>query len=244
MQVVNVVVFGFVLWANGAAGSGTLSGESIGVIANRYPSYFLPQNYVFGIWTLIYLGLLIFTGYQALPGARRSEVVGSIGWGWVVNGGLNITWVVLFSYSMFVPAWLIMVGLLFNLAWIHERIGFGTRRHSLVERTAVAWPFGLYLAWISVALISNTFQLVTYLGWRRCGIGTPIWSAVVMGVATLISSLMVLRRRNWLFPVVFAWAFVGLAQRYPDLPLIANTAYATSALGIMTLALAREPAVA
>ncbi len=165
-------------------------------------------------------------------------MVGAIGWGWALNGALNIAWVVLFSFSMFLPAWLIMVALLVNLAWIHERVGFGTRRHSRPERVFVVWPFGLYLAWITVALISNTFQLVTYLGWGGVGIGGPASSAIVMVLATGLSVLMVVRRGNWLFPVVFAWAFVGLANRYADLPLVANTAYATSTLGLAVAAMA------
>ena len=224
LQVINVAVLILVLWANGAAGSGALSGESIGVVANRYPSYFLPENYVFGVWSLIYLGVIVFVLYQALPVARTSVSLSALGWGWVVNGALNIVWVVLFSFSMFVPAWLVMIALLVNLIWIHERIGFGTRQHSWPERVCIVWPFGLYLAWISVALISNTFQLVTYIGWNGFGIDGTIWSAAMMVVGTALSAFMVLHRGNWLFPVTFAWAFVGLASRYADIPLIANTA--------------------
>lgn len=236
MQAVNAVTLVLVLWANGAAGSGALSGESIGVVANRHASYFLPANYVFGIWSLIYLGLILFALYQVLPVARASRSLVALGWGWVANGALNVVWIVLFSFSMFVPAWIVMIGLLANLIWIHERIGFGTRDHSWWERLCVVWPFGLYLAWISVALISNTFQLVTYLGWDGFGIEGPVWAALMMMVATGLSTFMVLHRGNAWFPFVFAWAFVGLARRYGEIPLIANTAFATSLVGLAVLA--------
>ena len=236
LQAVNVAVLILVLWANGAAGSGALSGESIGLVANRHVSYFLPANYVFGIWSLIYLGITLFVLYQALPVARASVSLSALGWGWAANGALNIVWVVLFSFSLFVPAWLVMIALLANLIWIHERIGFGTRHHSWIERLCLVGPFGLYLAWISVALISNTSQLVTYAGWNGFGISGPVWSAIMMVVATGLSVFMVVHRGNWLFPVVFAWAFVGLASRYAEIPLIANTAYITSAVGLAALA--------
>ncbi len=235
MQVLNIVVFVLVIWANGLAGSGALSGESIGVIANRYPSYFLPQNYVFGIWSLIYLALLVFTLFQALPSMRTCRPIGRLGFGWLVNGALNIAWVVTFSFSMFLTSWLIMIALLVNLVWIHERIGFGTWRDGWGTRFFVAYPFGLYLAWISVALISNTFQLMTYLEWGGFGISGPMWSAIMMVVATGLSTFMVVHRGNWLFPLVFAWAFIGLADRYADLALVANTAYVTSALGVVAM---------
>jgi hypothetical protein len=86
-QLANVFTYGAVLWFSGLAGSGALSGDSIGVIANRYQSFFLPADYVFGIWALIYAWLLLFTVYQALqhrldrglflrdvrPGAHRHD---------------------------------------------------------------------------------------------------------------------------------------------------------------------------
>ncbi|MDH3271074.1 MAG: tryptophan-rich sensory protein [Gemmatimonadota bacterium] len=234
-QGLNVVTFVAVLWLNGLAGSGVLSGASIGEIANQYASYFLPANYVFGIWSLIYLGLAAFTVYQALPPLRGCDTLGRLGWAWALNGALNIAWISAFSFGLFSVAWVVMVALLVNLVWIHERIGFGTASLTWDERVFVAWPFGLYLAWISVALISNTFQLVTYLGWNGFGIDGTVWSALLMVVGTGLAAFMVLHRSNWLFPLVFAWAFVGLAQRYADIPLLVTTAYATSALGLVAM---------
>ncbi|UCC26500.1 MAG: tryptophan-rich sensory protein [Gemmatimonadales bacterium] len=230
-QLANVAVLVLVLWANGAAGSGALSGESIGLIANRYRSTFLPANWVFGIWSLIYLWLVLFTAYQALPGQRRNETLARLGWGWAVNGALNIAWVVIFSFSLFGPALVVMLALLVNLIWIGERVGWGRRSLGWRDRILVAWPFGLYLAWISVAVIANTFQYLTYLEWGGWGISAEAWSAIMMIVATVLSAFMVLARGHWLFPVVFAWAFVGIAARFDDVPLIANTAYAMTGVG-------------
>ena len=66
-----------VITLNGAAASGAMSGDSIGVIANRYRSLFLPADYVFGIWSLIYLGLIASAIYQALPTAGAERAVTS-----------------------------------------------------------------------------------------------------------------------------------------------------------------------
>lgn len=231
-QLVNVAVLAAVLWANALAGSGALSGESIGVIANRYRSTFLPANWVFGIWSLIYLWLVVFTAYQALPAQRGSEALRRMGWGWAVNGVLNIAWVVLFSFSLFGPALGVMAMLLVNLVWLVERTGWSDGRLGWAERVFVAWPFGLYLAWISVALIANTFQYMTYLEWSGLGISADAWSAIMMVVATGLSAFMVLHRGNWLFPLVFGWAFVGIAERYAEVPLVRNTAYAMTGVGL------------
>ena len=231
-QLVNVAVLVAVLWANALAGSGALSGESIGLIANRYRSTFLPANWVFGIWSLIYLSLFAFTVYQALPAQRENEALRRIGWGWALNGALNVAWISLFSFALFGPALVVMVALLVNLIWIVERTGWPDGRLGWADRVFVAYPFGLYLAWISVALIANTFQYLTYLEWGGFGISPEVWSAVMMGVATGLSAFMVLHRGNWLFPLVFAWAFWGIADRFADVPVIANTAFAMIGIGL------------
>lgn len=235
-QILNVVVLVAVLWANGMAGAGTISGESIGLVANRYASYFLPAGYVFAIWSLIYLSLVAFAVYQGLPGQRTNPLIGRIGIGWAVNGALNIAWVVAFSFSLFGLALAIMVGLLLSLVWIHEVIPVDRSGLSLSSRIFVVYPFELYLAWISVALIANASQFLTYRQWSGFGLSGPIWSAIMMAVATGLSALMVHRRGSWIFPLVVAWALVGIAHRYADVSTIANTAYALTAVNLLALA--------
>jgi benzodiazapine receptor len=234
-QIANLAVLGLVLWLNALAGSGGLSGESIGLIANRYTSWFLPANYVFGIWSLIYLWLIAFGVYQVLPGQRTSSALGRLHIGWVTNGALNIAWIVAFSFSRFGSALVMMIALLVNLVWIGERIGWHRGDLSRGDRVFVAYPFALYLAWISVALISNTFQYLTVLEWGGWGIGGQGWAAIMMLVATGLGLFMVVHRGNWFFPIVFAWAFVGIADRHMDAPLVANTAWAATSLGLVGL---------
>lgn len=234
-QLLNGAVFALVIVANGLAGSGALSGESIGEIANRYPSSFLPAGYVFSIWSLIYLWLAAFVVYQLLPSQRENPALGRLGLAWAINGGLNVAWIVTFSFALFWPAWIIMIGLLVSLITIHERVGLGTRSLGSGDLYFVAYPFGLYLAWISVALISNTFQLATYVEWTGFGIDGPVWAVVMMLVGAALATFMVLHRGNWLFPPVFAWAYVGLAVRHPNTPLIANSAYVMAGLCLIAL---------
>lgn len=236
-QIVNVVTLVVVLAANGAAGSGALSGESIGVVANRYPSYFLPAGWVFGIWSLIYLWLLAFTVYQALPAQRRSGFVERVGPWWLVNGALNVAWVVTFSFSLFGTALVMIVALLACLVVMGERLGAHRPGVALPDRIFGAWPFGLYLAWISVAVIANAAQYLTYLEWGGWGVPDRIWSVVMMAAATALGLLMVIRRGVWIFPFVTAWAFVGIADRYADDPLLVRSAWAMTAVGLVGLVL-------
>jgi hypothetical protein len=232
-QIANVGVLVAVLWVNAMAGSGSLSGESIGLIANRHTSFFLPANYVFGIWSLIYLALAAFTVFQALPAQRSSRATRAVGWWWAANGALNVAWVALFSFSLFAAALAVMVALLASVVVIHVRVADAAGPTTWGERVFVAWTFELYLAWISVALIANTFQYLTFLEWGGWGIPGETWSAVMMIVATALAAYMALVRGSWVFPLVVAWAVSGIGVRFEEILVIRWTG-----LGLVPVCLA------
>lgn len=219
----NVLVLVTVIALNGLAATGTLSGDSIGVIANRYRSLFLPADYVFGIWSLIYLGLIATAVYQALPTAAADRAVQRLGIWWAVTGALNLAWISLFSFGRFGLALLVMVIFLVALVAIGERVRGGTAP-SLADRAFLIWPQDIYLAWISVALIANSFQFAHVVGFGGFGVAESTWAAAMMLIATLLGVIMAWRRRNWLFPLVVAWAVYGIGARYPELPAITTPA--------------------
>ena len=63
---------------NGLATGLPLNGQSTGDISDRFPSLFTPAGYVFSIWGVIYLGLLAYMVYQALPAQRTNPRLRSI----------------------------------------------------------------------------------------------------------------------------------------------------------------------
>lgn len=221
-KVFNVAVFVVVLAANAAAGSGALSGDSIGVIANRYPNYFLPANWVFGIWSLIYLLLAAFTVFQALPGAPAARAVRSLGWRWAASGVLNVGWIAAFAFARFGLAMVIMLALLVTLVRIVERLQAEADATTLGEAICVRLPFGLYLSWISVAVIANTFQYAHVARWSWFGIPEVTWSVIMMVVATVLGSTMAVQRGVWIFPPTVAWAIYGIGDRFADVPAITS----------------------
>lgn len=216
---INVVAFVLVLVANGAAGSGALSGQSIGVIANQYASLFLPANYVFGIWSIIYIGQFTVLLHMVAPSARGKVALERLGPWWTIAGALNVAWVVLFSFAQFALAMLVMLAFLVALIVIGERVRDG--EVLWLDRALLIWPFDIYLAWISVAVIANAFQLAHVVGFGGLGIPEDTWSPFMMSAACLIAVLMARLKGNWLFPVVVAWAVHGIGVRYADMPAIA-----------------------
>lgn len=230
-RLVNAAVLVVLLAANGLAATGRLSGSSIGAIANRTSSYFLPADYVFSIWSLIYLGLLAFTVFQLLPGPASRRAVERLGPWWLVSSALNIAWVSAFSFAQFGLAMVAMLALLGTLIVISERLR-PVLAGGLAERLCVAWPFAIYLAWISVALIANTFQYAHVVGWGGLGVAEETWAAAMMVVATLLGWLLVATRGLWPFPVVVAWAVWGIGARHAQVPLVHDTAVVLVPLGL------------
>jgi hypothetical protein len=231
MKVVNLITFVAVIALNGAAASGAMSGDSIGVIANRYRSLFLPANWVFGIWSLIYLGLAASVVYQVLPSRGSARAVERLGPWWVVASALNVAWITLFSFALFGLALAVMVAFLVSLIVTGERL----RRGDSVDRAElvlVRWPFDLYLAWISVALIANTFQYMHVIGWGGFGIAEETWALAMLLVATSLGAVMAWARGMWVFPLVVAWAVHGIGARYAAIPAIATMAQWLVPLGI------------
>jgi hypothetical protein len=232
LKLINLLTLVVVIALNGLAATGTISGDSIGVLANRYRSLFLPANRVFGIWSLIYLGLITCAAYQWVPVAGARRAVERLGWWWLLAGVLNVAWITLFSFSHFALALLVMLAFLAALIITGERLRTPPFAPTWHERLAVIWPFDLYLAWISVAVISNSFQYAHVVGFGGLGLSEVAWSQIMMTVATVLGVVMAWSRGMWLFPLVVAWALHGIGTRYADRPPIADTAQLLVLVGL------------
>jgi benzodiazapine receptor len=148
-----------------------------------------------------------------------------------------VAWITAFSFGRFVLAMLIMLGLLANLVTIHVRIG-SRAALSRRDRLLVALPFDVYLSWISVAVIANTFQLATVFGWGGFGIDGTVWAAIMMVVAMGLAGFMAWHERVLAFPLVLAWALVGIAMRYPSIPTLTVPAWTLSVVAAIIVLVA------
>ena len=87
----------------------------------------MPAGYVFSIWGLIYLGLIAFAVYQALPSQRENPRLRSIGGLFALASVANITWIFLWHYEVFPATLVVMLVLLASLIGIYLRLGIGRR---------------------------------------------------------------------------------------------------------------------
>ena len=134
---------------NGLATGLPLNGQSTGEISDRFPSLFTPAGYVFSIWGVIYLGLLAYMVYQALPAQRTNPRLRAIGWPYVISGVANSVWIFLWHYNQFALSLGVMLVLLASLIVIYQRLNPWRRAVSGAERWTVHIPFSIYLGWIT-----------------------------------------------------------------------------------------------
>ena len=227
-QMLNVLAVIATIAVNGLANALPLNGLNTGEISDRFQVFFVPAGYVFSIWGLIYLGLIAFAIYQALPAQRANPRLMRIDIPFVLSCLANIVWLFLWHYLQFPLTLLVMLFLLGSLITIYLRLDIGRVRVSPGERWCVHLPFSVYLGWVTVATIANATDVLDYLGWGGWGIPPQVWAVVMLVVATGLTLWMSLTRRDTAFLLVIVWAFIGIAIKQAGAPLVANAAWALS----------------
>jgi hypothetical protein len=212
-----------------------LNGLNTGEISDRFQVYFVPAGYVFSIWGLIYIGLIAYAIYQALPAQRQNPRLRATGW-WIALGGLaNCAWIFLWHYEQFPLTLIAMLVLLASLIVTYLRLGIGRTAVSPAETWAVRLPFSVYLGWITVATVANVTSLLDYLKWNRFGIAPEVWMVIVLSVVLVITALVIFTRRDLAYALVILWALAGISVKHAAVAAVAIPTWITFGLVILAL---------
>lgn len=220
LQVINIVALVVTLVMNGLAQS-DLFPNTVGDLGESRAVFFLPAGYVFGIWGVIYTGLLAYVIYQAFPSRKDGEVVNNIGWWFVISCVANVSWLILFLFDQVWLSTVAMLAILGALLMIYTRLGIGEREVSMAEKWAVHIPFSIYLGWISVATVANftTALFVSGFDTSMLGITADIWASIMIVVASVLAFAMLYFRRDIAYALVVVWASYGINARPFDTDL-------------------------
>ena len=233
-QVVNVLAVVAVIVVNWLANALPINGQTQAEISDRFDVFFVPAGYAFSIWGLIFLGLIAFAVYQALPAQRENARLRRVGYLFALSCVANITWLFLWHYEVFVLTLVVMAALLLLLIGVYLRLDIGRAQVGGVERWLVDVPFSVYLGWITVATIANVTVVLDYLGWNGWGISPQAWTVIMLFAGLVIATAMSLTRGDVAYSLVLIWAYVGIAVKHGDTPVVAITAWVTAALiGLM-----------
>jgi hypothetical protein len=207
-----------------------INGLNTGKISDAFKVYFVPAGYVFAIWGIIYVGLIAYAVYQALPAQRENPRLQATGW-WVVLGGLaNCAWIFLWHYEQFVGTLAAMLILLATLIVVYLGLRFGRTKVSSGETWAVRIPFSIYLGWITVATVANVSDVLDFLHPLGFGNLAATWMVIILAAVLIIAGLMNFLRRDVAYALVILWALAGIVAKFPQAGIVSISIWITFGL--------------
>jgi hypothetical protein len=215
--ITNIVALVVALVVNALATTLPLGGRTTAEISDSFNILFVPAGYVFSIWGLIYLALIGFAVFQALPAQQSNPAVRATGWWFAVSSLANALWIVFWHYGYYPLTLVVMLALLASLVVIYRRLAV-LAKPDTATRWLVRFPFSLYLGWISVATVANASAVFVDLGWNGRPLSPVAWTVTMIAVAAALALAMLYRHRDLTYSGVIIWAFVGI--------IVKQTAYA------------------
>lgn len=241
-NILSVVV---VIVVNGLADAVPLGGQTTREISAKYPSLFTPESYVFLIWGLIYIGLLVFAVWQALPAQRTNRSLAEIRIPFQASCAFNAIWIFAWHYDLLILSLVFMVSILAALVQVYLSLDIGRSTPVLKERVVVHMLFSVYAGWITVATIANLSALQIHYGWDDFWVDAQIWTILKIALAGAVATIVLFRRQDIAFALVPVWAAAGIAYKHGGaVPAVSGAATAVVALGLLLIGFQLSEAVA
>lgn len=236
----NLAAFVLVIAMNWASSNLQINDNTVASVSDGIPSLFTPAGYVFSIWGIIYLALGAFVIYGVSKKQADNQLIDRIGPWFVINSLLNMVWQVSWLMEWWLISLVIIALMLVTLIIIYQRLNAFREDVRGKDFWFVLFPISIYLAWISVATIANTSIIFVANGITNLGVSGTFLAVVMIMVATLLSNLMIVLRRDWFFPLVVIWAVIGIAVANDGSTAILITAVAVVLEQIVVMFLQRK----
>ena len=228
-QILVIVATAGMIIFNYLAATGILGGIETGAISDKYPTRITPAGYAFAIWSLIYLGMIAFSIYQALPlNAERFRAIRRV---YILSCVANCAWLYFWHREMIVVCLAVILILLGTLAFINAKL---QNTETYAEFWLVKAPFGIYFGWVTAATILNATIALVYLNIQVSDSMAVILGAVLILIAAALGVIIRWRLTNYFYPLALAWALTAIAVKQSGQTLIVVAA----AVGVIVCLLA------
>lgn len=232
----NLVAFAIVILLNVLSNTLPINDQTMPEISAKYPSLFTPAGFTFSIWGVIYMALLVFVIWQALPPQRGNEKVARISKYFQLNCLANAVWLVVWHYDLLALSLIVMLVILATLILIYRALIASIESAPFTEHIVLYLPFSLYTGWITLATIANASALQNGNGWDDVWLTAVQWTLLKLAVAGAIGARMILRHRDVPFGLVVAWAAYGISVMQSATPEVSGAAMTLSLLAIILVA--------
>ncbi|GAB3641918.1 tryptophan-rich sensory protein [Spirosoma arcticum] len=236
---------------NYLSNAGAFGGMTNKEISDKYHTLITPAGYAFSIWGLIFLGLLGFAIYQALPSQRTNPRFRAVGWWVTLNTLCNAIWSPLFNNERIGIALIVILVMLFSVAVIEQRLLMRPRvpvvapdldatlpesPTSAVETWLARIPFSIYFGWLTVATILNVAVYLKATEFSLLGLSEPSWAIAILIVGLVVGAWLFNRYRSVAYILVFVWAYVAIVVEQAGYGLV-QVAAGAGAIGAVLLAI-------
>jgi len=242
LQAGNITAVIITIIVNGLANILPIGGKNTGELSDNIPNLFVPAGITFAIWGVIYVLIIIFAIYLAKDLFKKEKTtepfLEKISYFFILASLANIIWIFLWHYEQVYLSLLIMLLLFFSLIIIYLRLNIGIEEVSIKEKLFVHVPISVYLGWITVATIANVTAVLVTAGWDGFGISEEIWTFLVIIVAAIITILVLVTRKDYVYSAVIIWALIGIyLKRVVDDPIygVQNRIAYTTAISIVLI---------
>lgn len=227
--------------AGAVVGSGFAGGTDIprvaGGVLSSDATLVAPAGPAFAIWSVIYLGLVGYAIWQALPSQAAGRRQRAVGYWMLASLLLNAAWILAVQAGLLPVSVVVIVALLLVLVVAFVRL---TRDPGTTLADAILFDgtAGLYLGWVMVAVIANIAAALVAAGFDGFGISQHLWGIAVLVVAAVLGCSLAIWDRGRLAPALatgWGLAWVGVARL--DGPSasapVSGTAFAAAALVVL-----------
>lgn len=185
-------------------------------------------GYAFSIWGVIYLGMLAYAVWQALPATRESRALRAVGWPSVIAMAGCGAWLVAASLDVKLATVVIIVAsAAFMITGLLQAAPF-RQELSRIGRLLIFWPLGLLAGWLTIASALNILTVLTAWDIITPAVAMPAAIAGILSVL-VVGALVLSRLGHLAYGIPIAWGLVGVwvAER-SDKPVVASTAMAAA----------------
>ena len=196
-----------------AVGTGAFGGTSVQNLQDGAldadGSFLAPARPAFSIWSAIYLLLIAYTVWQALPRQRAAARQRAVGWWVALTMVLNGLWLVTAQFGTLALTVLMIFVLAAALSVTFQRT-VAVPAESVVDAVLIDGTTGLHLGWVTLASVANTAAWLTASGFD---VEAPdAWGVAVLVVVAVIGvTFAVLSSGRFAPGLAIAWGLSWLA---------------------------------